>query len=116
MTEEVKPKGTPYGLAMALLHEFADTLPSAVVLLPDHVLWPRDRCELYTTRSVQGLHRGNAGLQSHLRQGVLCQQHRLCPGLRLPSPSGLTQHQAALLCLAVPCLQPRPHSPDLPAA
>lgn len=44
MTEEVKPKGTPYGLAMALLHEFADTLPAAVVLLPDHVLWPSDRC------------------------------------------------------------------------
>jgi hypothetical protein len=43
MTEELKPKGTPYGLAMALLHEFADTLPAAVVLLPDHVLWPSDR-------------------------------------------------------------------------
>jgi hypothetical protein len=43
MTEEIKPKGTPYGLAMGLLHEFADCLPAAVVLLPDHVLWPSDR-------------------------------------------------------------------------
>lgn len=43
MTEEVKLKGTPYGLSMAVLHEFADTLPGAVVLLPDHVLWPSDR-------------------------------------------------------------------------
>lgn len=44
MTEEIKPKGTPYGLAMGLLHEFAESLPRAVVLLPDHVLWPSDRC------------------------------------------------------------------------
>lgn len=40
MTEEVRPKGTPYGLAMGLLHEFADCLPAAVALLPDNVLWP----------------------------------------------------------------------------
>lgn len=43
MTEEVKPKGTPYGQAMAVLHDCADSLPAAVVLLPDHVLWPCDR-------------------------------------------------------------------------
>jgi hypothetical protein len=43
MADELKPKGTPYGLAMGILHEFADCLPAAVLLLPDHVLWPSDR-------------------------------------------------------------------------
>jgi hypothetical protein len=44
MTEEVKPQAPPYGLAVAALAEHADCLPSAVVVLPDHVLWSSSRC------------------------------------------------------------------------
>lgn len=41
MTEELKPKGTPYGLAMSILQEHAVALPSAIVVAGDRVLWQR---------------------------------------------------------------------------
>ncbi|KAF6255271.1 hypothetical protein COO60DRAFT_1536282 [Scenedesmus sp. NREL 46B-D3] len=39
MTEQNAPKGEPYGQAVACLHS-CTSLPAAVVIHPDHVLWP----------------------------------------------------------------------------
>ncbi|WIA40730.1 hypothetical protein OEZ86_004419 [Tetradesmus obliquus] len=40
MTEQNAPKGEPYGQAVACLHS-CPSLPAAVVIHPDHVLWPQ---------------------------------------------------------------------------
>lgn len=64
MTEEVKPKGTPYGQAMALLQEFAESLPAALVILPDHVLWPSNRCALHC-RDAKLCYASARGVCSH---------------------------------------------------